>query len=143
MLRVDTIEMASRSENAAGGLDRLEFIDGTETQRRLSRLIEEAAKAVFLVSPYVSLDKLRTLTRSIQVATKRGVPVTLVVRAPDKATRHSATCVATLSELVASGLKLYALQDLHAKIYASERHALVSSLNLLESSFNNSIEIGI
>src|SRR5258706_3125854 len=131
MLRVDTIEMASRSENAAGGLDRLEFIDGTETQRRLSRLIEEAAKAVFLVSPYVSLDKLRTLTRSIQVATKRGVPVTLVVRAPDKATRHSATCVATLSELVASGLKLYALQDLQSRRSEEHTSELQSLTNLV------------
>ncbi len=40
--------------------------------------------------------------------------------------------------LTAPGLKLYVLRDLHAKVYISEKHALVTALNLLESSFNNS-----
>lgn len=123
--------------------DKLEVIGQPETLRRLVRLIDEAAKRVWLVSPYTSLDKLRNLTRSIQAAGKKGVVVSLVVREPDKSTRHTDQAVAALRDLVASGLKLYSLRDLHAKIYVSERHAILTSLNLLESSFNNSIEIGM
>lgn len=121
----------------------LEFIDQHETVRRLVRLIDEAPRRATLVSPYIGIEKLRNLTRAIHAACKRGVTVSLVVRAPDKSTKHKEPCIDELRGLVDAGLKLYALRDLHAKIYASDSNAIVTSLNLLDSSFNNSIEIGM
>src|SRR5438128_2090650 len=93
----------------------LEFIGQQEIVDRLTKLIEEARTSVVLVSPYVTLDKLRNLVRVISAATKRGTAVSLVVREPDPSTRYKESSVAQLSELVATGLKLYAVRDLHAK----------------------------
>lgn len=127
----------------SAALDRIEFIDHSETVRRIQWLIDEAATSVVLASPYISFGRLRNISRSITSATKRKVGVSLIVRAPDANTRHKDTCVEELRPLVEGGLKLYTVRDLHAKIYASDRSAIVTSMNLLESSMNNSIEIGV
>ncbi len=131
------------SSEGTQAVPKLEVLSQPETLLRLSRLIDEATKRVRLVSPYTSLDRLRNITRSIRAALKRGVSVSLVVREPDKSTRHSQETAVAIQELVDSGLKLFSVKDLHAKIYASESYAILTSLNLLESSFNNSIEIGM
>lgn len=114
-----------------------------ETVQRLLTLIEEAKKTLFLVSPYFSMEKQRNVLRSIEAALRRGVTVTLVMRKPDKATSASTMAVETLESLVKAGLRLYCVPDLHAKFYVSDNQALVTSLNLRDSSLANSIEIGV
>lgn len=116
---------------------------GDKAVHRLSELIVGAQKHLILVSPYVQLDGYRTLTRDLKAALKRSVQIRLVVRSRDNSTRQDVTASADISELRSLGLKLYEVKDLHAKVYLSEKAALVTSLNLLQSSFNNSIEIGV
>lgn len=113
------------------------------TVSRLYRLISEAERYLYLVSPYVSLDKLRTLVRHVQVALSRGVKVKLVIREKDVSTGSNDVLASeSLPPLWDAGLEAFVVKDLHAKIYLSEKNALMTSLNLLESSFNNSIEVG-
>ncbi|RKH06853.1 hypothetical protein D7V97_22070 [Corallococcus sp. CA053C] len=122
----------------------LEFLGKSDTVRRLHGILDEARKSVVLISPYVSIDKLRDLERKIRQTLDRKVEVTLVIRAEDESTRGpSIQGQESLTKLLEAGLKLACVKDLHAKLYYSERHALITSLNLLESSFNNSIEIGV
>jgi len=116
---------------------------GHDAVQRISELIAGSQKHLILVSPYVQLDNYRALTRPLKDALKRNVQVRLVVRSRDGSTRQDVTESSELTELRALGLKLYEVKDLHAKVYLSEKAALVTSLNLLRSSFNNSIEIGI
>ncbi len=112
---------------------------------RLHEILDEAQKWVTLVSPYLAIEKLRDIERKIRNALGRKVTVTLVIRARDEHSRSgpSAVGLEMLRRLIDLGLKVYEVRDLHAKVYLSERNALVTSLNLLESSFNNSIEIGM
>lgn len=136
-------EVETRQSASISDQSQLEILDQPETVLRLVQLVEEARTRLRLVSPYTSLDRLRNLTRSIRAALKRQVSVNLVVREPDLSTRHTAANVEAIQELVTAGAKLFSAKDLHAKIYVSENHAIVTSLNLLDSSFNNSIEIGM
>ena len=110
---------------------------------RVSELIQSAEKHVSLVSPYVDLDGLRLLATEISSALKRHVQVQLVVRSRDGSNKRDVTSSAVTKELCELGLKLREVRDLHAKIYLSEKSAILTSLNLLPSSFNNSLEIGV
>ncbi|OJT26922.1 hypothetical protein BO221_02615 [Archangium sp. Cb G35] len=123
----------------------VEVVGKTHTILRLHDLLDEAQKWVTLVSPYLAIEKLRDVERKIRNALSRKVTVTLVIRARDahQNSGPSTKGLDMIRRLVEQGLKVYEVPDLHAKVYVSERHALVTSLNLLESSFNNSIEIGI
>lgn len=121
----------------------IEITNQYETVSQLYRLVSEAQRHLFLVSPYVSLDKLRTLVRHLQAALARGVKVKLVIRDKDVSTGNSdALASESIRPLRDAGMEIFVLKDLHAKIYLSEKNALLTSLNLLESSFNNSIEVG-
>jgi len=103
-------------------------------------LIRQAQGEVWLVSPYVSLADLGWLKRSVLEALRRGVEVHMLVRED----RAKVELVETnAEELVAAGLDLRCLPDLHAKLYWSDQAAIVTSLNLLASSMNKSIELGI
>ncbi|WP_044891101.1 phospholipase D-like domain-containing protein [Myxococcus hansupus] len=126
------------------GNDPLEFLGKSDTVHRLQGLIDDAKKQVTLISPYVSIEKLRDLERKIRNALDRKVDVTLIMRAEDAHTRApTGQGKEILLSLMSEGMRLAHVSDLHAKLYFSERHALITSLNLLESSFNNSIEIGV
>lgn len=128
---------------AGPGQARIAILNPSDIQTHLFRLINEAERRIVLVSPYVRFDKLRTLVRHIQGALKRPVKVSLFVREKDFSTgKEDVLASEALSQLRQDGLEVQELKDLHAKIYISEKHALLTSLNLLESSFNNSIEIG-
>ncbi len=115
----------------------LRFLGKRHTVEHLHRLIEEAQKYVILVSPFVRISKLGDLQRAIRAAVERGVAVTLVTNSEALAT------VDEMGELNQKAVRLFVLNELHAKVYLSEKGALVSSLNLTDASFNRSIEIGI
>lgn len=122
----------------------VEVVGKLQTILRLHTLLDEAQRWVTLVSPYLAIEKLRDIERKVRGALNRKVAVTLVIRARDPYTSAlSAAGGEMLQRLTEQGLKVFEVRDLHAKVYISERHALVTSLNLLESSFNNSIEIGM
>lgn len=116
---------------------------GTDTVQQLSKLICSAEKHVYLVSPYVQPDGIKNLLREISTALQKRVQVSLVVRKKDSSTRLDVRDSVELRALVTQGLKLYEVPDLHAKVYFSDKAAILTSLNLLPSSINNSIEIGV
>src|SRR3954469_12886779 len=129
-------------EVVANGLA-MEILDKRETVSRLYELIDQAERRLLLISPYVSLDKLRDLYRALDGALdKRTVKVTLVGRdCPDEGNFVMKSDL--LPKLQAKGLEVRLLKDLHAKMYVSEKAALVTSLNLTDASMNNSIEVGM
>ena len=128
---------------AAPEKSRIAILNQSDTQAHLYRLINEAERYIVLISPYVRFDKLRTLVRHVHGALNKGVKVKLVVREKDFSTGNDDVLTsASLPPLRQLGLEVLVLKDLHAKIYLSEKYVLLTSLNLLETSFNNSIEIG-
>lgn len=137
-------ETVSKAAERPVPQEAIEVVDKVHTILRLHKLLDDTQRWVTLVSPYLAIEKLRDVERKIRSALNRKVAVSLVIRARDKhSSAPSAAGLEMLRRLIEQGLKVYEVPDLHAKVYISERHALVTSLNLLESSFNNSIEIGM
>lgn len=121
----------------------VEILDKRETVTRLYELIEQAERRLLLISPYISLDKLRDLYRALDATLdKKTVKATLVGRdCPHEDNFIMKSDL--LPTLQAKGLEVRIVKDLHAKMYVSEKAALVTSLNLTDSSMNNSIEVGM
>lgn len=98
-------------------------------------LIEEAQKELIIVSPYVNVDYWGKMKSCLERAIERGVIVTLIVR-------KNADHKGYLSYFENLKLNLILIDNLHAKLYMNDKYAIVTSQNLLQSSDNNSIEIG-
>ena len=96
-------------------------------------ILRNGKKRVTLVSPYNKFWM--HLSNEIQSAVGRGVRVDFMYR---KEERNE--YIEWLEEL---GVRVHAVENLHAKIYLNESSVLVTSMNLLESSSKNSMEICI
>lgn len=98
-------------------------------------LIEEAQKELIIVSPYVNIDYWGKMKSCLERAKDRGVNITFIVR---KNTEHKVY----LNYIENLSVNLILVDNLHAKLYINDKYAIVTSQNLLQSSDNNSIEIG-
>lgn len=116
--------MLNRSKNSVG------FLTDWQIGDALMRIIREARQRLILVSPYNK--HWGHLRREIVAAQQRGVEVTIYYRSDE------ANPVDDYDAIAAVPVRM-----LHAKIYANESSALVSSMNLLESSAMYSRDVGL
>lgn len=105
--------------------------------REVIELIDHAQKVLVLVSPYLAPWK--GLSMAIQRAHTRGVPIQMILRGGDDREKR-ASAVAPLRPYLYS---VRFIEYLHAKVYLSEQAAVLTSMNLLESSALNSVEFAV
>ena len=107
----------------------VEFLADWQIGDALLRIVTQARRQLVLVSPYNK--HWGHLKREVVSAYSRGVAVSIYYRAdePSPADEYD-------------GLTGVPIPMLHAKIYANEQAALVTSMNLVETSANHSREIG-
>lgn len=98
-------------------------------------IIQEAQKSVVIVTPYIKLWG--HAKRALSLAVKRGINITAILRSNGDKQNDD------LIWLGGNGVKVLTADSLHAKIYLNEHTIFVTSMNLLESSMKNSLEIGI
>ena len=90
-----------------------------------------------IVSPYINLDGEQSML--LRKAAERGIPITIIYRLDSMDTANQ---LEALSDL--PGIKIIGCPELHAKIYATEEVAIMTSKNLTtRKSDCCSIEIGI
>lgn len=118
------------------------LLNSEETIARLVAIIRDAKESVVLISPYVTMGAEDRVGRAVREALARGVKVVLVTREDDQTPLTERTAEILLP-LIRQGLSWGTVPGLHAKLYFSESAALVTSLNLLSSSFLNTIEVGL
>ncbi|MFH1087945.1 MAG: phospholipase D family protein [Chloroflexota bacterium] len=102
---------------------------------RILRILSEAQKYVIMVTPYLKLwnhDQLE-----IEKAIKRGVQVRFIVRSDSNVTGSE-----DVGWLRSHGVKVSAVDGLHAKVYLNESMVVISSMNITAPSATNSFEIG-
>lgn len=102
----------------------------------LNEMIGKARKFILIVSPYIILDGEQAIL--LKKAAEKGVPITIIYRLDDERT---ATRLEELSGL--NGIRILGCPELHAKIYATEKAAIMASKNLTTRQMDCSIEIGI
>lgn len=116
-------------------LQKMVYVDDEVTPQVLS-VIRNAQKYIIIVTPYIDLW-LHPI-EALVLAKKKGVNITVVVRLePDIETNES------VKVLKQANIKVLVAPYLHAKLYINEETVIVSSMNLLKSSSQNSLEIAL
>lgn len=116
----------------------MEVLSSTDISGEVIKLIDSARQSLVLVSAY--FDPWQRLTTELRrAATRPGLKTLLLLRGGDDKAKHAER----VAELEKQGLKVAYLDRLHAKIYLSERHAIITSMNLLKSSALDSWEIAV
>jgi hypothetical protein len=99
-------------------------------------LIRKSENELVLISPYVKMWG--HLETEIQSSLERGVKIDLIFRR-----NKSEEYKHTLEHLHKMGVNLYDVENLHTKLYLSEKSGILSSMNLYDYSSSNSEEIGM
>jgi hypothetical protein len=116
--------------------DSYPVFDG-EVKAKLEEIIINAKDHLYLVSPYLSPGNV--LIEKILNKARDGVKVVVVINSNQL---QSFDVHNFYERLLPLGGEMYHHPRLHAKLYLNEKECMVSSLNLLTSSFDNSFEVG-
>lgn len=104
------------------------------------RIIDSARTKVALVSPYI--DRVAHVEQAIAKAIARDVRVTVFTRMDGTALGGSNSREA-IDWYRQNQVEVVGVRDLHAKFYINETTAVVTSMNLLRSSWSGSLELGL
>lgn len=99
------------------------------------KIIDEADEKLVLISPYIKITGWPKLTNRLKAVVQRGIDVKAYVRDGQKNLN-------SIDELQQLGITPYLIPNLHAKFYFNEKDAVTTSMNLLKSSDQYSLEIG-
>jgi hypothetical protein len=113
----------------------MKIIPPHKVTAQLLDIIHEAEQRLILVSPYVDFTSWQKPVAAIKSAVARGVNVTFYIRSNQDSS-------ASRDHVQRLGLTPVLVENLHAKMYLSEKDGLLTSMNLLRYSDSNSIEIG-
>jgi len=112
---------------------RMKIIPHLQISTRIMTLIEDAQKELFIVSPFVSIDKWDKMKNCLLRARERNVKIWFYVR------KNADQNLRFLYEI---GISPIFIENLHAKLYVNEQYGIVTSQNLHYYSDTYSIDIG-
>lgn len=111
----------------------------SEITGQVVRVIDEAKHRLAIVSPYV--DRVIHAEQAIIRAKKNGARVVVFAR-QDGQTIGGNGSKEALEWFRANDIEVEGVPNLHAKFYMNEHEAVVTSMNLLKSSWSSSFELG-
>ncbi len=111
------------------------FLTTQGTSYYLEQIILSAKDRLVLISPYLRISK--TFLERLKDANARGVKISIVY---GKKELHGDEEKKIFS---LKNLTLFYFENLHAKCYANERNAIVTSMNMYEFSEKNNREMGV
>lgn len=109
-----------------------------EILSKLREFVSNETERLLLVAPYVDLNQ--DLVRVLEDRARASVRIEIVFR-EDKTTEYASED--WFAKLTAAGVSFRCTENLHAKIYVTADVAMVASMNLTQSSWNNSREIAL
>jgi phosphatidylserine/phosphatidylglycerophosphate/cardiolipin synthase-like enzyme len=112
-----------------------EFLTTTGVSAELEKIVSEARKEIFLISPYLKINQ---RMKDLLVDADRLRKDIRIVFGKNELQPDEGQWLQGLSEI-----RLYFRKNLHAKCYLNEQKAIVTSMNLYEFSQINNDEMGI
>lgn len=116
------------------------YVDNAITGE-IIRIIDQAQTKVALISPYV--DKVMHVEQAIGRAMSRNVKVSVFIRQDGTKLGGGGKADQAVEWFRRNNVEVVGVPNLHAKFYINETEAVVSSMNLLTSSWANSLELGV
>jgi hypothetical protein len=112
------------------------FLTTRGTTSEIEKIINNAEHGVVLISPYIKIPD--SLFQNLLAADRRGINITFVY---GKNKTLESNTKGQFNQL--KNLKVYFLDNLHAKCYFNEQAMVITSLNLFDFSEQNNREMGI
>ncbi len=110
------------------------YLDSDGLKSEISRILKRSNEFIYLVSPYIKLtDRYKELIRDIT----NNVEVHIIYGKKELKDDLHDWLKST------KNISVHYRENLHAKCYMNEKMAIITSLNLYESSLVNNIEMGI
>lgn len=101
---------------------------------------EKAQQRIRIISPFVQ----ETMTRYLADATAKGISSQLITRFYREDFIKSVSSLTALKNLQTAGADIYALKDLHAKLYLFDDNvAIIGSANFTGGGFGNNVELSL
>jgi len=114
-----------------------EFLSTAGASNAIEQMIKNSKQRLYLITPYLQINP---LLRSILQALDNKVS-TIDIRFVSRTDKINAEDMNFLQNL--KNVKVFALDNLHAKCYLNEDMVILTSLNLYQYSQHNNIEMGI
>ncbi|BAU52539.1 phospholipase D family protein [Mucilaginibacter gotjawali] len=118
-----------------------QFKSGSALNAQLEKLIGEADKVLWLISPYIKLHN-KIIAELKQKASNPELSVIVLFGKGDDGVNKLSYEDATFFKTFAN-IEIRHEKNLHAKYYANEHGGMIASMNLYEFSHNNNIECGV
>jgi len=114
-----------------------EYLTTAGSSSEIEKLINNSKEKLYLITPFMQLNKL--LKPQLEQLDNRES--TIDIRVVSRTDKINADDLAFLQKL--KNVKIFTLDNLHAKCYINQDTAIVTSLNLYDFSQQNNIEMGI
>jgi hypothetical protein len=112
----------------------MRIIRPAEISGTIMSLFEEATERVVVVSPYYNFSNWKKFNSILQRTINRNVRLEFYVRKDEPA---------SIRQVKNLGFVPIEIERLHAKLYFNEKEAVISSMNLNQSSDESSLDIGL
>lgn len=110
----------------------MKFIKPKEISGTIMTLMDETEEHLIITSPYNKLSKWYKLINCFKDLKNKNIPIDFFVRKGE---------TESIGEVKELGIEPIEVPNLHCKLYMNEKHAIVTSMNLLLSSEINSLEM--
>lgn len=120
-----------------------EFVTGKELDEKLTDIIWNARKELVILSPFIRLDNYCKDIVFKKVKNNPELEIIIVFGKNDEETQRSLSPSDLEIFKEFSNVTIIYCKNLHAKYYANENEALLTSLNLLGKSMTQNVEYGI
>ncbi|MSQ07207.1 MAG: hypothetical protein EXR54_03775 [Dehalococcoidia bacterium] len=101
------------------------FVDD-EIASQIINIVQDASKYVIIVTPYINIRDWRHVENALDLAVKKRVKVTAIVRCKDG--KPDWGKIEDANWLQQHGVAVRGAEYLHAKIYLNERDVLISEV---------------
>ena len=118
------------------------FLTGAALNQAVMQMFEEAQEELVIISPYIKFDE--TIRKKLERHLSNPELIIIVVFGKNEEDKHKSLSLDDISFLTAfPNIEIRYDARLHAKYYANEKSAILTSLNLHRFSIENNIEAGV
>ena len=115
------------------------FLENHQVTDHIVKLVQNAKEELIIITPYLNLNA--RMRGALNEAKGNGAKITVYFRLEELAKKKNDADIKFLTEDV--GAEMVYIERLHSKLYLNENSAVMSSMNMVAGSQNDSQEIGI
>jgi phosphatidylserine/phosphatidylglycerophosphate/cardiolipin synthase-like enzyme len=115
------------------------FLENHEVVDYIVKLVQNAKEKLIIITPYLNLNA--RMRGALNEAKSNGAKITVYYRLEERSKKKNDADIRFFTENI--GAEMVYIERLHSKLYLNETSAVMSSMNMVAGSQDDSQEIGI